>query len=152
MPATSAACVSLAEVSSAPRMATSWKSNSRSSPPERKRQTGRMSISITKALSPTPQPVGPSRARLVVREEELLAVDPVGGDRGLPRGRDHPVDELLSHVLLHVRVPGWIHQHRAVLVEELDVALDQDHEVGAVPEREPAAAVGERVGVHAGGG
>ena len=42
-----------------------------------------------------------------------------------------------------------IHQHHAVLVEQALVALDEDHEVAAVLEREPGAAVGERVGVHA---
>src|SRR4051812_10330237 len=108
MPALPAACVSFPEASSSPRIAMSWKSNSRSVSP-RKRQTGRISMRTIAAL-------------WRVREEELLPVDPVARDGLLSRGRDHPVDELPAHVLLHARVLRGIHEHHAVLVEEALVA------------------------------
>ena len=54
-----------------------------------------------------------------------------------------------AQVLLHVRVLRRVDEHDAVLVEELLVALDEDREVAAVLEREPGAAVGEDVRVHA---
>src|SRR5258706_13749817 len=42
-----------------------------------------------------------------------------------------------------------VDQHDPVLVEESLVALHHDRKVGAVPERQPRAAIGEDVGVHA---
>src|SRR5258708_2355312 len=82
-----------------------------------------------------------------VGEEQLLAVDLVVGDRLLALGRDEPVDEGLAQLVLHVRMLCRIHQDDAVLVEQLVVAFDRDGEVAAVLEREPGAAIGERVGV-----
>ena len=41
-----------------------------------------------------------------------------------------------------------VDQHRAVLVEEALVALDQDHEIAAVLEGQPGAAIGENVSAH----
>src|SRR4051812_14147257 len=117
MPALSAACVSLAVASSSPRIAISWKSNSRSVSP-RKRQTGRRSMRIIRALSR-------------VREEERLPPDAIAADRLLPRWREEPVDEALALRFLHVRVFRRIHEHDAVLVEELAVAFHQDREAGA---------------------
>src|SRR5512144_614002 len=124
MPAFSAACVSLPDASSSPRIATSWKSNSRSPSAPRKRQTGRMSMRIIRALSR-------------VREEELLAPDPVAGDGLLARRGNQPFDERAPHRRLHVRMPGGIHEHHAVLVEEAVVALDEHGELAAVAEGKP---------------
>src|SRR3954471_2914079 len=104
MPAFSAACVSFPEASSSPRMAISWKSNSRSPARVRKRQTGRRSMRIIRALSR-------------VREEELLTLDPVAGNGLLSRRREEPIDELLAHRLLDVRMLRRVHEHDAVLVE-----------------------------------
>src|SRR5450631_3639946 len=147
MPARSAPWPSFELESISPRIAISWKSNSRSVP-ARKRHTGRMSIWIMEPLSLTRASV----LGLVVREEKLLALDLVRGDSRLARGRDEPVDEFLPELLLHVRMLRGIHQHHAVLVEELRIALDEDHELAAILEGEPRAAVGERIGVHARGG
>src|SRR4029079_8615660 len=136
MSALSAAAVSFEVASIRSRIVSSWKSNARSPVSERKRQTGRMSMRITRPLSRLAR-FGVSAAG--VGEEELLAVDPVGGDRGLPPRRDQPVDEFLPHLLLHVRMLRRVHEHDAVLVEELPVPLDEHHEVAAVLEREPRA-------------
>src|SRR3954469_21762521 len=87
-----------------------------------------------------------------VREEELLAVDLVVGDRLLALGGDQPVDESLAHLLLDVRMLRRIDEHHAVLVVEALVALDHDREVATVLEGKPGAAVGEDVGAHPAGG
>src|SRR5688572_6399477 len=114
IPAASAACVSLPSDARPARSVTSRKSNSRSASPARKRQTGRMSMRIMRAIIAP----GPSGSRLArVGEKQLLAADPVVGDRLLAPGRDHPVDELLAGLLLHVRMLLRAHQHDAVLVE-----------------------------------
>src|SRR6185295_16261706 len=70
-----------------------------------------------------------------VRKKQLLAADLVFGDCFLALGRDQPVDERLAHHLLHVRMLHGIHQHYAVLVEQVPIALDCDHQVAAVLER-----------------
>ena len=82
-----------------------------------------------------------------VREEQLLAVDLVVGDRLLAFRRNQPVDEGLAELLLHVRMLGRVHQHDAVLVEQPLVAFDHDGEIALVLEREPGAAVGQHIGV-----
>src|SRR5262245_32032751 len=69
-----------------------------------------------------------------VREEQLLAVDLIVGDRLLTLRRDQPVDEGLAEVLLHMRVLGRVDQDYAVLVEQPPVALDHDLELAAVLE------------------
>ena len=48
-------------------------------------------------------------------------------------------------------VPGRIDHHHAVLVEQRLVALDEDGQIGAVPEAQPSAAVGEDIGTGGGG-
>src|SRR3954449_1031640 len=85
-----------------------------------------------------PQVLPTLRARIAgVWIEQLLAVDPVTGDRFLALGRHQPVDELLPRLLLY----GWmflrVHQHDAVLVEQPLVAFDRDDELAAVFERQP---------------
>ena len=90
-------------------------------------------------------------SRFRVGEEKLLTLDLIAGDRGLPFGRDEPVDERPAHDLIHVRVPGRVDEHDAVLVEEPRVALDEDGQRAAILERQPRAAVGKRVRVHARG-
>ena len=45
-----------------------------------------------------------------------------------------------------MRVPGGVHHHHAILVEQARVALHQHGQIGAVLEVEPGAAVGQRIG------
>jgi len=66
--------------------------------------------------------------------------------------RNEPVDERLAELALDVRMPSRVHQHHAVLVEQARVAFDQDHQLAAVPEWQPGAAIGQDVGVHRRGG
>src|SRR6188508_3863612 len=101
---------------------------------------------------PSTRSVSPRYLLAGIREEELLAPDLISSDGGLSLGRDQPVDERLTQLLLHVRMLGRIDQHHAVLVEEAPVALHHDRELAAVLEREPGAAIGERIGVHPGRG
>ena len=70
-----------------------------------------------------------------VREEQLIAVDLVVGDRLLAFRRDQPVDKLLAEILLHVRVLARVHQHDAVLIEQPSVAFDYDIELAAETDR-----------------
>src|SRR5207248_3180410 len=89
-----------------------------------------------------PAPRTSSGARYVrVGKEQLLAVDLVTGDRSLAFRRDQPIDELLTQIGLHARMLGRVDQHHPVLIEQALVALDGDHEVGFVLERNPRAAV-----------
>src|SRR5215470_168514 len=102
-----------------------------------------------RVVSPTSPPTPRARAStLVVRKEQLLTADFVIGDRLLPVAGSDPADERLTEILLHMRVLGRIHQHDPVLVEESLVALDEDRQVAAVLERQPSAAIGDRVRVH----
>src|SRR5262249_30377946 len=65
-------------------------------------------------------------------------------------GGGDPVDEGHAIVFLHVGPLGGVHQHDAVLVEQLGVALHGDDQVLAVLEAEPRATISEAV--PAGGG
>ena len=47
-----------------------------------------------------------------------------------------------------MRMFGRIDQHDAVLVEQLLIAFDHDHQIAAIPERQPGATVSERVSIH----
>ena len=67
-----------------------------------------------------------------VREEELHAADLVVGNGVLAIRRNQPVDKGLVHVLLHVRVLGWVHEDHPVLVEEALVAFLHDYQLAAV--------------------
>jgi hypothetical protein len=75
----------------------------------------------------------------------------VAGDGGLAGSAGDPVHKPLALDRFHLWVPGRAHQHHAVLVEQAPVTLDEHHQVTAVPEVEPGAAVGERIGAAAGG-
>src|SRR4029079_16873776 len=87
-------------------------------------------------LVPLRRPSFRRRSALCIREEQLLAVDLVVGDRLLACRRYHPVGELLRQRTLHVRVFGRVHHHHTVLVEQPLVALDEDREITAVLERQ----------------
>src|SRR5687767_8202395 len=97
---------------------------------------------------PSTRSVSPRYLLAGIREEKLLSADLIGSDGGLSLGGDQPVDERLALRLLYVRMLRRVDQHHAVLVEQAPVALDHDPELAAVLEREPGAAVGERIGVH----
>jgi len=64
----------------------------------------------------------------------LLAVDPVGGDRGLPFFRYQPVHKGPCQILLDVRVARRIDQHHAVLVEQSWVSRGKDNQFAPIPE------------------
>src|SRR5215469_14146781 len=79
-------------------------------------------------------------------QKQLLAVNLVIGDCLLAFVRNKPVDELLAKLLLHMRMLGRVNQDDTVLVEQQFVALHRDDEVGLVLERNPRAAVRQRIG------
>src|SRR5260370_4398638 len=89
---------------------------------------------------------------LRVGKEQLLAIDLVTGDRGLPLRRNQPIHEGLAKFLLHGGIFFRINQHDAVLIEQPLVSLDDNLEIAAIPERYPGAAVGENIGIHCAGG
>jgi len=64
-------------------------------------------------------------------KEQLLAIDPVAGDRGLALRRDKPIDECLAEFFLHRGKFFGIDQHDAVLIEQPLVAFDDDFEIAA---------------------
>src|SRR3546814_6510530 len=109
-------------------------------------------------MGPRDKPEGDNRvygltsAHPGVREEELLAVLLIAGDRRLPLVGEHPVDEGLAEVGLHAGTLFRADLNDAVLVEQALVALDGDLEVALVAEGDPGGAVGQRVGAHADGG
>src|SRR4051794_19997073 len=88
------------------------------------------------------------RLLLRIREEQLLAFDPVVGDGGLPLRRQQPVDEGLAKILFDRGVFLRIDQDDAILVEQPLVALDGDIQIAAVLERYPGAAVRQHIGIH----
>jgi len=49
-------------------------------------------------------------------------------------------------------MPCRIDQHHTVLIEQPFVTLNRDAQIGLVPERQPGAAIRQRIGVHAGSG
>src|SRR6516164_1270767 len=92
-------------------------------------------------------PVVLSRARIVaLGPEHLLALNLVVGDCLLALVRNQPVDELLTKLLLNMRMLGRIYQYDAVLVEQQFITLHRDDEVGLVLERNPRAAVRQHIG------
>ena len=70
-----------------------------------------------------------------IGKEQLLAVDPVAGDRRLALRRDQPVDEGLSQFLPYRRMLLRVYQKDAILVEQPLVAFNDNVEIAAVPER-----------------
>src|SRR4029453_3553477 len=101
--------------------------------------SGASSVSYTCPAS-TRSTLANSGPRLTrIREEQLLAVDPVGSDRVLSFGRDHPIHDKLTELLFDARVLVRVHQHHAVLVEQAFVAFDEQGEVAAVLEGQPRA-------------
>src|SRR5882757_5884163 len=85
---------------------------------------------------------------LRVGKEQLLAIDPVAGDRGLAFRRDQPIDKSLAELSLHGGIFFRVHQHDAILIEQPLVAFDHDLEIAAVLEGYPGAAVGQYIAVH----
>ena len=76
---------------------------------------------------------------LALGPENLLSIDLGVVDCPLDVVRNEPVDELLTKLLLHMRIFRRIYPHNPILVEQQFVALHYDHEVGFVLERNPRA-------------
>src|SRR5258706_3916282 len=138
MPALSAACVSLDVASRRSRIVMSWKSNSRSAPEDRMRQTGRMSMRIMATLSPR----GKVEARVgedsppARREEELREAAP-GGTCLVQHGE--PVFRADGEFLRHIDArERWILARRglrvrAVREEDVGLSFGDEHRVEAAP-------------------
>src|ERR1700744_4896267 len=93
-----------------------------------------------------------SAARRVARgEEQLLALDLVGGDSSAPRRRGQPFVPAPRLGGFHVREFLWIDENAAIGVEQCRIALDENLKRLAVGEIRPSGAVGERVGIEPGG-
>src|SRR3954447_5879846 len=91
---------------------------------------------------------GSRRLLVRIREEQLLAVDPVAGDGALALARQQPVDEGLPKVLFDRTVLLRVDQDDAVLIEQPLVTFHHDVQIAAVLERYPGAAVRQHIGVH----
>ena len=74
--------------------------------------------------------------------EQLLAIDPIGADRGLAFGRSEPVGKTAGGLLLGVGVLLRIEQNHIVAVQQSRIAFDQHGDVAFVAEAEPAATIG----------
>src|SRR5471032_33041 len=82
-----------------------------------------------------------------VRIEQLLAVDLIAGDIALSFRGYQPINELLSPIPFDGRVLLRIHQHDAILVEKVLIALNDNHKIALVLECEPRSTIREHVRV-----
>ena len=66
---------------------------------------------------------------MCIREEELLAIQPVAVDGFLAFLAGNPVDEALPQVFFHCRMLDRTDQNDAILIEEGRVAFDMNFEI-----------------------